>query len=942
MPIMPYNVVMKIKSLFCALLASVISSVLIAEEGSFVFAENGSPKAVLVVADGQTNGCRYAALKLSDVLGRMTGARFMVSDKPVPGFSTVLLGSKYAPSRPEELFIKVQSPDMLILTGDGPRGTMHAVCELLERLGVVFCANDFTYVPKKPSPSLPLDFEFRDAPCMQWREACAQLQRHCFDYMMFLRLEPNFRDPKWALFGDRNRPSIQQTVCMSILPKKKWFKTNPEWFAYNALKKTRNPHWVCVSNGEMFEQLCKDVEARLAVNPGAKEIPLGIDDAYTFCECEKCLELVRSYRDDDGSEHPALQAVILVNRVGERFAEKYPGVRFNLLAYGDTLPANAKLKFAPNVGAGVAELWRNHGLPADCNERSADCLGEVARMSSGKNGPYIWDYYANFANYIHPFPNHRILAQTMRYYKRLGVKGVYSQHQWPIMGEMSEMKMYLFAKLLWNPDADIGALIKTYVDAAYGAAAPHVMDYLNILEHARLRQRWTWYGCYVNTTAHYLTDEDAFKIFMAMHNAQRAAKGDGARTRMVHRLRIAALDLALSRYNDMLTVAPKYKWFKLPSRESLYREWQNAVYHESWLGSHTEIGEGTMAAWLIERRYPKMFANPPAPTVYPRRNKVVYAGADNLTGGERMERKSDPDGSQYARFSISLGGELGNIFMNPKLAEAGYTIEPEDIGDWYVFATMRVSSTVDLDPAAAYAGIYQAWYSNGVKLRGTEEIANQPIAGRKGDTAWRTVSLGKRRLEKGARIWLMPGILHASDWCDLKEVFLVAPDLFEKGGEGFRVISNGGFDRSKVVANLEDKIDKFRYSRITAEKGDGAAIEYTVKKADAGRRHVFLQLRSGASKPLDQEAAKAVVLDVAPKDKKLLPSKILSCAISGSLGDESWQIVSLGEVDLKPGMKISLEGGAGRPRYTDLRRIVFADPAVISKTLPVEGRKESE
>ena len=909
---------------------------------SFLFAEKAKPKAVIVVADGQTNGCLYAARILADTLGRMTGARFMVADGPISGYSTIMIGEKYNPSRPEELFIKVKDTNTLIITGDGPRGTMHAVSELLERLGVVFCANDFDYVPKIDSPSLPVGFEFTDAPYMQWREACAQLQRHYFDYMMKLRLEPNFRDHKWKLFGVNNRPSIQQTVCMSILPKKKWFKSNPEWFAYNALKNTRNPHWVCVSNPEMFEQLCKDVEARLKNNPNAREIPLGIDDAYSFCECEKCRELVKSYRDEDGSEHPALQAVVLVNKVGERFAKDYPSVRFNLLAYGDTLPANPKLKFAPNVGAGVAELWRNHGLSADCNERSADCLGEVARMSNEKNGPYIWDYYANFANYIQPFPNHRILAQTMRYYKRLGVKGVYSQHQWPIMGEMSEMKMYLFAKLLWNPDADINKLIKTYVDAAYGAAAPHIMNYLNILEHARLRQRWTWYGCYVYTTAHYLTDEDVFKIYMAFHNAVRAVKGDGARTRMVHRLRIAALDLALARYNDMLTVAPKYKWFKLPSRESLYREWQNAVYHESKLGSHTEIGEGTMAAWLIERRYPKMFANPPAPTVYPRRNKVVYAGTDKLTGGERMEKKSDPDGSQYARFSISLGGELGNIFMNPKLAEAGYTIENEDIGDWYVFATMRVKSTVELDPAAAYAGIYQAWYSNGVKLRGKEEIANQPIPARRDDTSWRTISLGKRRLEKGARIWLMPGILHSSDWCDLKEVFLVAPNLFEKGGDGFHVISSTGFDRSKTVASLEDKIDKFRYSRVTADKGDGAAIEYTVKKSDKGRRKVFLEMRSGAAKALDQEAALASVVVPASKDGKTPLKKIASCTISGSLGDESWQIVSLGEFDLEPGMKIRLEGGADKPRYTDLRRIVLVDPSAISKSLPLEEKKESE
>jgi hypothetical protein len=609
---------------------------------------------------------------------------------------------------------------------------------------------------------------------MQWREACAQLQRHYFDYMMKLRLEPNFRDPKWKLFGDHNRPSIQQTVCMSILPKKKWFASNPEWFAFNAIKKTRNPHWVCISNPEMFEQLCKDVESRLKANPNAKEIPLGIDDAYTFCECDKCLEIVKSYRDEDGSEHPALQAVILVNRVGERFAKDYPNVRFNLLAYGDTLPQNPKLKFAPNVGAGVAELWRNHGLPADCNERSADCLGEVSRMSNEKNGPYIWDYYANFANYIQPFPNHRILAQTMRYYKRLGVKGVYSQHQWPIMGEMSEMKMYLFAKLLWNPDADVNKLIDTYVNAAYGKAAPHIKNYLNILEHARLRQRWTWYGCYVGDTSHYLTDEDCVKLLRTIKNAVRTA---GRQNPMVRRAHIAVLDLALARYNDMIEPAKKLR-FQLPSRASLYQEWNECLKAEINRGACGEIGEG-QGLGSFNKRFEGSFQSPAEPTNYKRRSSIVYAPASKITGGSRMTKGKDKDGTEYARFQINFKGELESYWMNPAFAEVGYTIEDEDAGWWYVFTTVRVSTTVDLDPATAYVGIYQPWYINDYQCARIQEIANQMVQGRKGDTSWRTLCLGKRRLYKGSRIWLMPGVLNPSDYYDMKEVILVDPALIE-------------------------------------------------------------------------------------------------------------------------------------------------------------------
>ena len=61
--------------------------------------------------------------------------------------------------------------------------------------------------------------------------------------------------------------------------------------------------------------------------------------------------------------------------------------------------------------------------------------------------------------------------------------------------------------------------------------------------------------------------------------------------------------------------------------------------------------------------------------------------------------------------------------------------------------------------------------------------------------------------------------------------------------------------------------------------------------------------------------------------------------VSGSRGDEAWQIVSLGEVDLAPGMKILLAPraeGDDAPLCTDLRRIVLLNPDILAKTTPLD------
>ena len=120
--------------------------------------------------------------------------------------------------------------------------------------------------------------------------------------------------------------------------------------------------------------------------------------------------------------------------------------------------------------------------------------------------------------------------------------------------------------------------------------------------------------------------------------------------------------------------------------------------------------------------------------------------------------------------------------MNPKFAEIGYTCKLEDTGEWYVFANVRLGTTVDGDPSSAYMGLYQFWYPNGFKCGKKMEVANQSIVGSLADAGkWRTVCLGKRRLALDSRIWVMPGILHPVDYIDVRDFTLVHPALIERG-----------------------------------------------------------------------------------------------------------------------------------------------------------------
>ncbi|MGI6100566.1 MAG: hypothetical protein ACOYD3_12560, partial [Kiritimatiellia bacterium] len=59
--------------------------------------------------------------------------------------------------------------------------------------------------------------------------------------------------------------------------------------------------------------------------------------------------------------------------------------------------------------------------------------------------------------------------------------------------------------------------------------------------------------------------------------------------------------------------------------------------------------------------------------------------------------------------------------------------------------------------------------------------------------------------------------------------------------------------------------------------------------------------------------------------------------VSGSLGDEAWQLVSLGRVSLEEGMKVNLAPRAGTndvPHYVDLHSVILLNPDYLAKTQP--------
>ena len=934
------NPLFSISIALCLMSASVAN----AAPAPFVIAKDRQPQAVIVVDKALTNAVRTAALELAKYFEKISGASFMVLDKPVPGFRTIRVGSPYKASKPDEICIRVADANTLEVTGNGPRGTLYAAYDLIESFGVVFCAPEYEHIPTTNLLEVAGDYSKVDAPVFEWRSAWGELNNN-FEFACKNRIHPGRGCKRWPELGGSLPYNISQSLPGRYISGRKYFKDHPGWFAYDRATGKRRANWVCASSEEMYGQLFREVEEFIQKNPGS-QVSLGVSDGARMCECDDCLALAARYPEKtNGAHNQHIQELVIVNRVAKHFAQKYPDVRFNFLCYGDEMPSNPDFHMEPNTGAGVAELWRNHCLPADNNERSDSALGQLCRMSPPGNGVYVWDYLANFANYMIPFPNHNILGQTLRYYDRLGVKGVDSQTAFGVISDMSTLNFWLFGKLHWNPYQNDRALASKYVQAAYGKGAKQIEEYLDILEHARLRQRYTWFGCYVPGADHYLTPEDSVRILKLFESAEYATRGTPHRL-LVRRAKVGALLNAIFQYNDMVEPAARMK-FKLRPLAELREEWKQICFDSSnWYGSSAYAEHPwTYPQW--GKWTEAIVTNAPlaAAAAKPQTRPCVVIPAAKMTGGSKMTLMHDSAGFDFARIKVSLTNDVNDLWMTPSYGEAGHTVMADEAGDWYVFATLRTATMVPRDQAACYFGIYRPIIANGIVIRKRAEIADMPVSAWGGEDGWRTLCLGKRRLYENTRVWVMNGILNPVDHVDVKDFTFVAPEIVEKAFAREAdakprtiVIDAPKFDRDKNVRVETDKIDNFKYARLAAFNTNApvASVSYTVKPAEAGRWHVLLRTRIGAAVALDQDAALATITAPPGGAENGAPGTVARAHVTGSLGDEAWQIVSLGVVDLAPGMKINLlpvgSDTNAPPRFTDIQFISLIDPAYIGKT----------
>lgn len=501
----------------------------------------------IVVAADATKVVSFAAKELNDILAKSFGKSLPVVAVPTPGKSSVFLGpsawSREAgisvESLPRDAFVIQSSPGKVFVvgrdnprcdierclkeagrSGDGERATLFGVYEFLERyagvrfyfpgeLGTIVPAVDKVVVPDGTTTVKP-NFTARSVYMSQDGPAPGGTGR--------------LYDKSWkALSWLRLR---LQTVAIPCCHGQRGFcfperfhSSHPEYFAL--LKKdgklVRDAAEHCLGDNSqhmchtsaIWDEVFEDCKAYLS---GAKAETRGIlrdwqkgeygwtasfqlpyidimpQDGLQPCQCDACQKAYDKSTGQYATELIWGNTAKLARRLKSAGFKNFRLTQMAYPPYRDV----PKCKLEPEICVQVAEIgpWA-----CACPEQMESEIDEIRRWSD-KLGTkvWMWTYPSKFGRKATPGVPDMAPRAWAKYYKATVpyAFGAFCETE----GEKAifhYLNYYVFAKIAWNPDLDVEALLDEHFRLMFGAAAPEIAEFYDDLERlwtTKVLTRW--------------------------------------------------------------------------------------------------------------------------------------------------------------------------------------------------------------------------------------------------------------------------------------------------------------------------------------------------------------------------------------------------------------------------------------------------------------------
>ncbi|MDD5426604.1 MAG: DUF4838 domain-containing protein [candidate division Zixibacteria bacterium] len=410
--------------------------------------------------------------------------------------------------------ISTQSEN-LFLTANSDYGLKNAIYTFIESyLGCRLYSPTVLFIPKRSNIVLPEIYDKQVPP-------------------ITFRMQ-DIHDPSyiaWHKLNTHDDFGLFVHTFKVLVPPEKYFNEHPEYFSM--LKGIRTPNGqLCLSNPDVYRIVTDELRRLMKAKPEARFWSVSQNDTYIPCECDACRAI------DSIEESPSGSILSFVNRV----ADEFPDMTISTLAYQYSRSAPKHLKPGPNVNIMLCSIECNRSQPLAEDPSSASFVKDVEDWGKLTNNIFLWDYVIQYRNLVSPFPNLHILQPNIQFFVRNGITTVFEQGLPSFYGEFAELRIYLLAKLLWNPNISVDSVMNDFLYGFYGKAAPHIRQYIDTM-HAALKasgENLDLYGYPVSSENGYLSPAMMDTYNILFDRAEEMVKDDAT---FLSRVKTARLPL---------------------------------------------------------------------------------------------------------------------------------------------------------------------------------------------------------------------------------------------------------------------------------------------------------------------------------------------------------------------------------------------------------------
>jgi len=363
----------------------------------------------------------------------------------------------------DEILIKVEN-DNLFISGGSDLAIQNAVYEFLENyLDCKWYAPTVEEIPTSKNILINNNINYSYTPSITTRTVHSKLF---------------YENPEFAAKHKVTSeafpyyvPSARVHTFNKFIPEEVFYKTNPEYYALIGSK--RLPTQLCLTNNKVYEIVKDSVASLFKQYPEASVISVSSNDNTQYCTCENCAEI------DAIEGSPSGTMIQFVNKIAADFPDK----TISTLAYQYTRKPS-KTKPLSNVLITLCsiECDRSAAIVDNCSDFTEDLKGWKEVTENIR----IWDYTTQFTNFLAPFPNLHTLQPNIQLFSKNNATWVFEQHSHN-PSELFELRSYVTAKLLWNPELNIEELITEFTEGYYKEAGIYVKKYIDLI-HKKIQE----------------------------------------------------------------------------------------------------------------------------------------------------------------------------------------------------------------------------------------------------------------------------------------------------------------------------------------------------------------------------------------------------------------------------------------------------------------------